>query len=133
MDNPKINIILASNPSFSPLTAGTIQMLEAQADFEIVARPTRGQELFDAMGAGIAQVLIVVAGLYAFARIAQVAARSGIPMAVIISHAHKPAEDQVEFLRSEMKEFGALGEIFNEADMPDVIDHIRKVARERHG
>jgi hypothetical protein len=103
------------------------EMLESQDDFQIIARPERGQELFDAMAERIAPVLVVVAGLYNFSGIARMAARSSTIMAVLTRR--EAAEDQLDYLRDEMKAQGANGVVFDDAaTLAEVVDYIRKVA-----
>jgi hypothetical protein len=131
MDNPDqrpnvINIILASNPSFSP-APGVAEMLESQEDFQIVARPERAEQLFPVMDKRIAPVLVGVAGFYSFPGIAQVAARSDTRMIVLVD-ADQAAEGQIQYLEDVMKENGIHGFIFDNVANADLIDCVRKVA-----
>jgi hypothetical protein len=75
-----INIILASGPAF-PAAPEVVALLEAQADFRIVARPQFVDQLV--LDRQVASVLVVAAGFYQFAALAVMVARSNFPMAVL--------------------------------------------------
>ena len=98
---PKVNIILASKPSF-PAPPGLDDALESQDDFRIVARPKQERELSEVMDWQIRSVLIMVAGFCSFLAIPRAAARKNIPMVIILPH--NAAPDSLEVIRRILKE-----------------------------
>jgi hypothetical protein len=138
---PTIDIILASRPWVTPVPEGLVEMLEAQDDFRIVARPETPDQLWSALRGLIASVLVVVPGIHGFAAVIEDAAKRGMAVAVVCpSHATGPdvngilrtgkvTEKSFEYLQDDLKRAGA--RVFYDAPIPDVIDYVRKIAHDR--